>query len=76
MTAMTEAPRVVPGSSAHTDGAGATKPVQTRSERLRSFDPAAFGVPTGREVNWKHTPVDRLAATGAQKALAAGRLAQ
>lgn len=62
MTAMTEAPRVVPGSTAHTDGAGATRPVQTRSERPRSFDPEAFGVPTGREVNWKHTPVDRLSA--------------
>jgi len=37
-------------------------PVQTRSERLTSFDPADFGAPTGREVNWKHTPLNRLAA--------------
>jgi len=37
-------------------------PVQTRSERPRSFDPADFGVPTGREVNWKHTPVAQLKA--------------
>ncbi|MFT3798844.1 Fe-S cluster assembly protein SufD [Microbacterium sp.] len=37
-------------------------PVQTRSERPASFDPADFGAPTGREVNWKHTPVARLAA--------------
>lgn len=36
-------------------------PVQTRSERPTSFDPADFGVPTGREVNWKLSPVDRLA---------------
>lgn len=36
-------------------------PVQTRSERPHSFDPADFGAPTGREVNWKHTPVARLA---------------
>ncbi|MDQ1084387.1 MULTISPECIES: Fe-S cluster assembly protein SufD [Microbacterium] len=36
-------------------------PVQTRSERATSFDPADFGVPTGREVNWKLTPIDRLA---------------
>ena len=36
-------------------------PVQTRSERLRSFDPADFGTPGGREVNWKHTPVARIA---------------
>ncbi|MFT4157814.1 MAG: Fe-S cluster assembly protein SufD [Microbacterium sp.] len=35
-------------------------PVQTRSERPRSFEPADFGAPTGREVNWKHTPVARL----------------
>ncbi|MGO1411076.1 Fe-S cluster assembly protein SufD [Microbacterium sp.] len=32
-------------------------PVQTRSERPRSFDPADFGTPTGREVNWLHTPL-------------------
>ncbi|MBB3158012.1 Fe-S cluster assembly protein SufD [Microbacterium proteolyticum] len=36
-------------------------PVQTRSERATSFDPADFGMPTGREVNWKLSPVDRLA---------------
>lgn len=64
MTATTQAPptvpsTAVPGSTAHTDGAWA--PIQTRSERVRSFDLADFPVPTGREVNWKHTPVDRLA---------------
>jgi Fe-S cluster assembly protein SufD len=58
MTATTQAPPTVPGSTAHTDGAWA--PIQTRSERPRSFDPADFGRPTGREVNWKHTPLDRL----------------
>jgi Fe-S cluster assembly protein SufD len=36
-------------------------PVQTRSERLTSFDPADFGTPTGREVNWKLSPITRLA---------------
>lgn len=36
-------------------------PVQTRSERKTSFDPADFGIPTGREVNWKLSPIDRLA---------------
>lgn len=35
-------------------------PVQIRSQRPTSFDPADFGMPTGREVNWKHTPLDRL----------------
>ncbi|MGF3055155.1 Fe-S cluster assembly protein SufD [Microbacterium sp. YY-01] len=37
-------------------------PVQTRSERPRSFVPEDFGHPHGREVNWKHTPVDKLTA--------------
>ena len=40
---------------------GAFVPVQTRSERPRSFEPADFGTPTGREVNWKHTPMARIA---------------
>ena len=61
MTATTQAPATAPGSTAHTDGAWAVIPVQTRSERPRSFDPADFEVPNGREVNWKHTPVDRIA---------------
>ena len=39
---------------------GGFVPVQTRSERPWSYDAADFGVPTGREVNWKHTPLDRL----------------
>jgi Fe-S cluster assembly protein SufD len=70
MTATTQAPAgvpstnvpptTVPGSTAHTDGAWA--PIQTRSERPSSYDPDDFGAPTGREVNWKHTPMDRLAA--------------
>jgi Fe-S cluster assembly protein SufD len=62
MTPPTQAPPTVPGSTAHTDGGWAVIPVQTRSERPRSFDPDDFAVPTGREVNWKHTPVDRVAA--------------
>ncbi|QCR19258.1 Fe-S cluster assembly protein SufD [Agrococcus sp. SGAir0287] len=36
-------------------------PVQTRSERPTSFEPADFGTPTGREVNWKLSDVARLA---------------
>lgn len=56
----------LPGSTAHTDGGwGDTTapvvPVQTRSDRPWSFEPADFGVPTGREVNWKHTPLERIA---------------
>lgn len=61
MSAATQAPATIPGAKGHTDGAGAFVPVQTRSERPRSYDPTAFETPTGREVNWKHTPVGRLA---------------
>jgi Fe-S cluster assembly protein SufD len=35
-------------------------PVQTRSERFASPDHAAFPEVTGREVDWKFTPVDRI----------------
>ena len=63
MTTPTEAPARAEG---HLDPAasltGAVVPVQTRSERPTSFDPADFGVPTGREVNWKHTPLTALQA--------------
>lgn len=61
MTTTTPAPATVPGSRAHTDGAWSAIPIQTRSERLRSYDPSDFPTPTGREVNWKHTPIDALA---------------
>ena len=64
MTTSTTAQNAPQGERAHVDPAaqvaGTTVPVQTRSERLRSFEPADFGVPTGREVNWKHAPVARL----------------
>lgn len=66
MTTTTTSPRQVPGNVPHTDGGWGQKtartiPVQTRSARPRSFDPADFTRPTGREVNWKQTPVARLA---------------
>ncbi|WP_322409239.1 Fe-S cluster assembly protein SufD [Microbacterium invictum] len=61
MSSTTQAPVVVPGSTAHTDGGWGIAPIQTRSERPQSYEPDDFGVPTGREVNWKHTPIDRLA---------------
>src|SRR5690606_1380644 len=47
------------GLTAHSDGP--VVPIQTRNERLTSFDPEDFGVPTGREVNCKFAPLDRLA---------------
>lgn len=70
MAASTTAPTAAqqsnaPETGAHTDPAAQVAdagfvPVQTRSERPRSFDPGDFGTPTGREVNWKHTPVAQL----------------
>ncbi|MFE2772479.1 Fe-S cluster assembly protein SufD [Microbacterium resistens] len=68
MTASTTAPSAAQDTHAHIDpaaqvaAAGSFVPVQTRSERPHSFDPADFDAPTGREVNWKHTPVERLRA--------------
>lgn len=44
------------GSHSH----GAVVPDQSRAERLASFDPADFGVPTGREEVWRFTPLARL----------------
>ena len=65
MTAPTTAPAEAQHTNAHVDPAAQVAtagfvPVQTRSERPHSFDPTDFGAPTGREVNWKHTPVARL----------------
>ncbi|WBU38593.1 Fe-S cluster assembly protein SufD [Homoserinibacter sp. YIM 151385] len=52
------------GAKAHSDGGwdGAARrvPVQTRSERFRSAVHAEFPAVTGREVDWKLSPVDRL----------------
>ena len=46
------------GMKAHSDGDWANKaPVQTRSDRFKSTDIADFPAITGREVNWKFTPV-------------------
>lgn len=64
MTTSTQAPPAVPSTTvpAASTRTQTLAPIQTRSQRFRSFDAADFGVPTGREVNWKHTPIDRLAA--------------
>jgi Fe-S cluster assembly protein SufD len=35
-------------------------PADVRPERVRSADPEAFGTPTGREEEWRFTPLDRL----------------
>ena len=52
-------PKAAPNSSG-THSHGATVPDQSRAERLASFDPADFGVPTGREEIWRFTPLARL----------------
>ncbi|MCM3614841.1 Fe-S cluster assembly protein SufD [Microbacterium enclense] len=68
MTTATQTPAAAEG---HIDPAAlvaSVVPVQTRSERATSFDPADFGLPTGREVNWKLSPIDRLAPLFADEA--------
>ena len=48
------------GAKAHSDGGWGAVPVQTRSARFASVNVEDFGPVTGREVNWKHTPVASL----------------
>ncbi len=65
MAASTTAPTEAQHTNAHIDPAAQVAdagfvPVQTRSERPHSYDPDDFGAPSGREVNWKHTPVAQL----------------
>ena len=57
MTATTQAPVTAPGSTAHTDGAWAVIPVQTRDERPRSFDPADFEVSGPPSIAGEHPNV-------------------
>jgi len=45
------------GNKAHSDGGWALVPVQTRSERFTSTDPADFPDVTGFEAEWKLTPL-------------------
>lgn len=49
-----------PGPAPHTDAAAAFVPDQSRAERTRSYAVADFPMPTGREEEWRFTPVDRL----------------
>ncbi|HNQ05696.1 MAG TPA: Fe-S cluster assembly protein SufD [Tetrasphaera sp.] len=48
------------GLVAHTDSAATFVPDQSRAERTRSYAVADFAMPTGREEEWRFTPVDRL----------------
>ena len=47
----------------HTHGAVPSEaaPPKTKSQLLRSFEPADFPALTGREEDWRYTPVKRLA---------------
>ncbi|WP_435745304.1 Fe-S cluster assembly protein SufD [Microbacterium sp. PMB16] len=65
MTAQATASAGTQDTNAHIDPAAQVAaagfvPVQTRSQRPHSYEPADFGAPSGREVNWKHTPVAKL----------------
>ena len=52
----------MPGATAHVDSSRAFVPDQSRAERATSFDVVDFPVPSGREEEWRFTPVDRLRA--------------
>jgi Fe-S cluster assembly protein SufD len=64
MTASTDVGTEPPqhGLVAHSHGGGPDSaiPVQSRAERPASFDVADFPVPSGREEDWRFTPLDRL----------------
>ncbi|THG35242.1 Fe-S cluster assembly protein SufD [Glaciibacter flavus] len=67
MSAVTNAPTVPTfeqhGLKQHSDGDWANKaPVQTRSERFTSTNVEDFPAVTGREVDWRYSPVSRLTA--------------
>ncbi|KGN38750.1 Fe-S cluster assembly protein SufD [Knoellia subterranea] len=52
----------------HTDSAAAFVPDQSRAERKTSYAVADFPLPSGREEEWRFTPVDRLQALFADTA--------
>ena len=59
-TAVPETTTVEHGNKAHSDGGwgkGSAVPVQTRSARFTSTDPADFPTVTGFEAEWKLTPL-------------------
>jgi Fe-S cluster assembly protein SufD len=44
----------------HSHGAGVEAPAESRAARRTSYDLSDFPVPTGREEEWRFTPLDRL----------------
>src|SRR5690606_33634159 len=63
------------GLAAHSHGAGAERvvPEASRAEWFTSFDVDAFEVPTGREEEWRFTPMKRLRGLHDGSAVATGR---
>ena len=62
--------RLAPAAT-HTDPAaqlGTPAKDESRAKRLRSEDPADFPVPTGREEEWRFTPLDRLGSLVTERA--------
>jgi Fe-S cluster assembly protein SufD len=51
---------LTPSREAHTHSAETMVPDESRAGRRRSFDVADFPVPTGREEEWRFTPLDLL----------------
>ncbi len=49
-----------PPPGAHSDGGPVRQPGDARPARQTSRDPDDFGVPTGREEDWRFTPLDRM----------------
>jgi len=58
MSSAIDTDRVVPGATEHAHGPGSPVPVQTRSERFASALHDDFPEVTGRELEWRLTPID------------------
>ncbi len=57
MSSAIDTDRVVPGATEHAHGPGSPVPVQSRAERFASAVHADFPEVTGRELEWRLTPV-------------------
>jgi len=60
VTTSSGAIQAAPGQTKTARGGGPGAPVGSRAARLTSFDPDAFGRPSGREEEWRFTPLARL----------------
>ncbi len=49
-----------PPPGAHSHGGPVRQPGDAKPARITSRDPDLFGVPTGREEDWRFTPLDRM----------------